>query len=360
MISATIKSVQECNAIRTNWNDLITTDKHSIDNTGICATYEWTKTLADIHLKDKEHGVIICKKNNTISAIFPYYIMDLRKFGIKHRTIHHIQELYLTRSGLVLKDNDVNNFEHVIDSLKSKTIIWDRLIFNIIENKKNEESLRNLLTQHNLDYTIKEFSESPYVAPPSSFNKTLEKLDKKFRYNITSRIKKLEKEGPIKCKIYSSPEESEEFLEKAYQIERSSWKETAGTSITTNDYQQRFYDSFTKLGAENNWLRGIIISVNDEPIAYRYGLLFNNVFESLKISYVDKRKKYGPGNILMLETLKFLAQNNITHLDLSGSVEPAKMKWTKHTYTQKRVTIFNRNVKGRILYLAEKTRAKYS
>ncbi len=62
----------------------------------------------------------------------------------------------------------------------------------------------------------------------------------------------------------------------------------------------------------------------------------------------------------MLETLKFLAQNNITHLDLSGSVEPAKMKWTKHTYTQKRVTIFNRNVKGRILYLAEKTRAKYS
>ena len=62
MISATIKSVQECNAIKTNWNDLITTDKHSIDNTGICATYEWTKTLADIHLKDKEHGVIICKK----------------------------------------------------------------------------------------------------------------------------------------------------------------------------------------------------------------------------------------------------------------------------------------------------------
>ena len=350
MITTKIINIEQCKPIKDRWNDLILSDKNSIKNIGTCATYEWTRTLEKAHLQEKESGVIISQNNNDITAIFPFYIEIEKKTGIPFRVIKQTQELYSTRSGLTLKNNNPDNFKNILSFLSENNTPWHKLVFSIVSDKKYEESLIKSIKNQNLKHTITTHIESPYLTITGSIESILERLNKKFRYNILSRRRKLEKSGAIECKIYSTPETTPEFLENIYSIERNSWKENNNSSITTNKKQKLFYDTFTNLAAQNNWLRGIVILFDNKPIAYSYGLLFNNVFESLKTSYSEEYKKFGPGNILKIEIINFLLKNNIYNYDLLGLVEPIKMKWTDKTYSQKRITIYNNNTKSSILY----------
>ncbi len=352
-----IKTIHDCEEIKKTWNSIVSSAHPHIKNTGVSSTYEWTSAIIKSHSLHDKSGVFTSEKNGAIKFIFPYSKRIKNHFKIiKLESIEQIQEIYSSRNGLILEDNEYLHFDNFIKFLHNNTDQWDTLIFSVTSNSYHEENVNKTLEKYNLSYTNDAYIESPYIHLPESHETFINRLNKKFRYNVISRLKKLSLKKETHLKIYTSIENHNEFIEHIHYIEKKSWKEQSGTSITTNKLQEKFYNNFTELAAINNWLMGFVIFDKDIPIAYSYGILFNGVFESLKSSFSDDYKKYSPGNIIKFEITKYLCAHGIKYYDLLGVKDPMKMRWATSTYTQKRYTIFNKKIKSRIAYSA--TRSK--
>ncbi len=352
-----IRTIHECEKIKSEWNDLASSPRSGIQNLGASSTFEWTKVLINNHASDKKNGVLIGEKNNKILLIFPYYEKTYRYLNIiKTRSIEQIQEMYASRNGLILANNNYLHVDALLKFLCENKIQWDTFVFSIVSNNEHEMEINRLIDGKNLKHIEDAYIESPYLKLPENHDHLMNKLDKKFRYNVISRLKRLKTKGDVELKVYDSSSQVEEFISIVYNIEKKSWKEKAGTSITTNQKQEDFYNNFTRLAASNGWLMGFVIFHGKNPMAYSYGLFFNGVFESLKSSFSDDFKQYGPGNIIKYEITRYLCAHGIKYYDLLGVKDSMKMKWTSKTYTQKHYTIFNKNIKGRAIYSAIKVK----
>jgi CelD/BcsL family acetyltransferase involved in cellulose biosynthesis len=136
------------------------------------------------------------------------------------------------------------------------------------------------------------------------------------------------------------------FLKAMLQIERNSWKETVGTSVTKNDYQKKLYEELTDIMVEKHCFTGHTLELNGKPIAYVYGLLFNGTFSDLKESFDSSYHAYSPGQVLKTFILQRLIEDNVRYYDYMGVCEPYKMRWTKDTYARSNYVIYNGNLGG--------------
>jgi len=332
-----------------NWNQLASTLSKSITNRGVCSTYEWTNILEKLNADKYESSTIICEKDNATTAIFPLVLTKCGRL-LKRNILIPFDSIYSTRAGFITA-KPRESLPLMFAQLKNHFKVWHEFKLTVINDGDDDKALKNTLEHLKLNFLVNDKLTSPYIEFNNTLEEYLQSLSKKFKYNLSSRLKKLEKVGDVKLKAYQSEAEAEEFLRVIYTIERNSWKEQANTSITTNAEQEKFYNSFTPIAAQNKWLRGMVLCVDGKPVAYSYGIFFNNVFESLKTSFVDEYKQFAPGNIIKLKIIEYLHAHQIHFYDMLGVAEPVKMKWTKSTYTQKCYTIYNNNLVSKSYYL---------
>ena len=173
-----------------------------------------------------------------------------------------------------------------------------------------------------------------------------ESLPKKFRWLLRDAEKKLRASGRLHYTEYRQGSDLKHFLDAMFHVEQKSWKEVQKSSITANDDQRKFYTALTAIAAERGLLSCHLLELDEEPIAYIYGLLFNGVFSDLKESYNLSYQSMSPGHALKLFVLERLYDRNARLYDYMGVCEPYKMRWTDTTYTRSTYMIFNRTLGG--------------
>jgi len=189
----------------------------------------------------------------------------------------------------------------------------------------------------------------PYIEFPETWEQMKERFGKKFRYNLRSRKKKLEQIGEVSITCYSSPDQTAEFLEKMLGIERNSWKESSGTSITTNANQKLFHTKLAEAASQRGMLQGYVMELSHKPIAHIYGLYWQNTFFCLKSSICEEFRKYSPGVVLKAMVMERLVNTSAGYWDFVGPSEDHKLRWTKDNYSIRNYIVFNTTVMGQLL-----------
>jgi CelD/BcsL family acetyltransferase involved in cellulose biosynthesis len=189
--------------------------------------------------------------------------------------------------------------------------------------------------------------ESPYIPLEGTWQSYFASLPKKFRWTMKDGEKKLKASGGLRySEYYSRDSELEHFLDCMLRIEYNSWKEAHKTSITTSDQQRNFYTNLIGVAAAKGWLSCHLLELDNEPVAYIYGLLFNGVFCDLKESYNLAYQSMSPGHVLKLFALERLFKRGARLYDYMGVCEPYKMRWTNKTYSRSTYLIYNRTPAG--------------
>ena len=179
-------------------------------------------------------------------------------------------------------------------------------------------------------------------------------LAKKFRYNMRNGQKLLSEVGRLSFERMTEENEVSRFLDDAYSIEKRSWKEAAGTSITTNPLQETFHSRLAPIAASNRIFRGYVLYLDDLPISHVYGLMCGDVFYSLKLSHCEQHRKYSPGIVMIALAIQDLISDGVKFWDFSGPTEEYKRRWTKDAYCLRTYTVFSRTIRGRLLRLRSK------
>jgi len=343
----TFQSLAECSALKDAWNTIVRQNARMIDGLDVTATFEWTSTLCDNFLPDRPQKIIVLQDGGDIVGVLPFFERKTKFTGFATREISPIVELYGGRGEFVVKDNSPSYLEKMFEFLYELKD-WDTLTFTIVEGGAVANAFEQMVQSRG--YVVDTLSKSyrPFVSLTQDWDSYFSQLDSNFRHNFRKAEKKLKKLGSIQFKTYETKEASTEFIDTMLQIERRSWKEKAGTSITTNPYQERFYKLFTPRAVENGWFLGLSLTVNDVPIVHSYGIIFENIFYNLKYSYDESYKAVSPGHLITGFTLRELYRRGVTIYDFHGDAEWYKMKWANTTYSQTHYIMYNKTWRARL------------
>lgn len=271
------------------------------------------------------------------------------------RTLRCVREAYSGRGGLLVRNGDGTHAADLLARLRQPGNGWDVVVLSVVEGSESHRALLDFQERGAMTRCIGK-SESPYFSLGESIDVLLAALPKKMRWTMRKGEKDLRELGALEYREYTGADEVADFRSAIEQVERTSWKQEAGTSIARNEFQQRFYDTMLRHAAEGRRLSGHVLSLNSRPIAFILGILDDGgVFLDLKESFSEEFGVHSPGHVLKRYALARLIARGARTYDFMGACDPYKMRWTSTTYRQCTVAIYLKTPWGVGAYLRSRT-----
>jgi CelD/BcsL family acetyltransferase involved in cellulose biosynthesis len=192
-----------------------------------------------------------------------------------------------------------------------------------------------------------EEQHSPFISLQDKWERHFAGLPKKFRATIRNGGKRLRERGELGYRECVGPQAVADFNAAVIEIEKDSWKGPAGTSIASNPVHEAFHRAITERAAENEFFSGHLLLLDQQPIAYVMGMLYNGVFLDLKESYRNTFREMSPGHVLKNFLFARLYERKVLLYDFMGNCEEYKMKWTDRTYCRVTYLFFNKTLRGK-------------
>jgi CelD/BcsL family acetyltransferase involved in cellulose biosynthesis len=337
--------------MRACWNTLGIEEATALSEVDITSTAAWCDALYATRLQERDCEVVKWIDGAALIGVFPFF--HSREFvrGIPCRRLSCISELYSGRNRL-LSPVPESFAQALLDCLADQARPWDQLMLTLMEGSSSMRALEAAARQRGFHIQVVGTSESPWISLPTSWDTYLASLPKKFRWLLRQCRKKMQEVGVVQYRHFSAPVEVAELLKCVGEIERGSWKEQSGSSITLNQHQMDFYRAFAAAAAANGWLSGHVLYVDQEPVAYILGASVGHVFHDLKESYKLSFRDFSAGHVLKTFAIPQLIGGGIQLYDFRGKCEEYKMKWTQDTYRRASVAVYSNTFRARCIRYA--------
>ena len=186
------------------------------------------------------------------------------------------------------------------------------------------------------------------------------KRPKAHRRSLRKRVRRLEQEGPIELKLYSrfTPEEVDQRLREAFEIEDLGWKNAGGGSVLSTPGMFEFYRRQAHCLAEWGYLRLAFLEHRGKPIAFEFGWTAKGVYFGFKVGYDPAYRRHSPGNLLRMRLIGALHERpGHTLVDFQGPLNEALACWATCSYPIGRLVIAPPRFTSRTLMAGYRTLA---
>jgi CelD/BcsL family acetyltransferase involved in cellulose biosynthesis len=352
-----MKSVTEKTELRredsSGWNDGLQGTFPFHESSGVLARYEFIKILDRVMVPDSAKRFIWSIESEQRHFYLPCFLETKSSAIFSWTLLRQISDLYPGRSESALLMTDSAASSALYDKAFAMHESWDCFSICVLGDGQAELDLLASAERSGFKPVLEESNFYPYIDLPDNWDELYAGFAKKFRYNIRNSEKLLRKQGDLTLDRVTDPDEIERFLDHAFSIERLSWKEAAGTSITKNAHQEDFHSRLAHATASTGIFRGYVLYLDDSPIAHVYGVLLGGIFYSLKLSYSEEYRKYAPGIVVTALALQDLIAEGVKFWDFSGLSEDYKRRWTGKEYCLRMYKFFGKGVRGRLLAVRE-------
>jgi CelD/BcsL family acetyltransferase involved in cellulose biosynthesis len=328
------------------WNEVLSSLTTGVSGPDATCSFEWCETVWNVLREDRAARVFVAFEGSKAVALLPVVLQPPRPGVFAPRILVPLNELYCSRSRLLLSPGHESALIELLSHAAEEMPRWDIFLATLLDDGVTRDVLRRADVAAEYALEVLGESQSPYFALAISWEAQLAALAKKFRWTIRSSLAGLEKLGTLRYAEILRPAQVADFLTAMMVVERNSWKEQSGTSISVNEAQQSFFTRYAEAAARSGTLSAHLLSLNEVPIAYIFGVRDGNVFLDLKESFSSEYSKHSPGHVLKRYTLDRLIANGIEWYDFMGACEPYKMRWTSTTYTRSTFALYRRDLRG--------------
>ena len=308
---------------RDEWNDLA-----AACGADVSLTFEWHHALALSQPRSEPMRAIWVGGDRGAEAILPLRVEKTRLRGIPLRQISPLGSVYSAHDCLLVRGNSLEALDAALRDAKEALPPWDVFRFSVSDDSPIYAEIDALARPGDPRLEWVQAKQSPYLALPGTFDDFWNGLSTKRRTAIRSRVKKITEQGEPVLRVITRPQDLPDAMGIVLGIERMSWKEAEGTSITANPYQVAFYEALTRGLAERGWLRLYFLDVGGRPVAHDIGFHYKNRFFSGKTSFIEDLRHLQPGFVLRWLILKDLYERGIREHDFMGDPDPYKLHWT--------------------------------
>lgn len=342
----------EIDALAGSWDRLLSACSSGVRGLDATCSSIWARALAQTHLKDCEPRFLTVSDGSEIVALLPTYAHRVRALPFARRELRAITEAHGGRTGVLTAGNAEMLTEFLLAHVRTELAPWDLLRLSVVEGSDSHVQILRAADRLRLRSRCIGIGESPYVELHASWQDTFASLPKKLRWTIRKSEKELRALGALEYVEIRDDSSARVLIDSIYSIERQSWKEQSGTSITAQQQQQRFYEALIQLAVQAGVLSAHLLRLDGRPIAYILGIAAGDgMFLDLKESFVADYREYSPGHVLKRFAIESLIGRGTRIYDFMGRCEPYKMRWTDKTYRTLTFALFNATARGSIWHL---------
>jgi CelD/BcsL family acetyltransferase involved in cellulose biosynthesis len=129
-------------------------------------------------------------------------------------------------------------------------------------------------------------------------------------------------------------------LQEAYAAELNSWKGRRGTALSLDKLRSSFYRRYFEVSCAKGVLRVALLRIAGRVVAMQLNVQVQERLWMLKIGHDENYARASPGTLLMLQILRYAAEQNLKSIEFLGSTEPWINLWAKETRECVRIRIF--------------------
>ena len=187
----------------------------------------------------------------------------------------------------------------------------------------------------------------PWIELDASWCDPEEKLSQSRRSSLRRALRKAKEIGSIHFQILApQPHELAPLLAESLRVEAANWKGRSGSALLGDPDRRRFFEQYTAIASERGILRLCFLKIGGHTAAIQIAVESGGGFWLLKVGYDETFSRSSPGNLLMLETLRYAAKRGLRSYEFLGSAEPWTEMWTNRVRPCVSVRAYPNNVRG--------------
>lgn len=196
-------------------------------------------------------------------------------------------------------------------------------------------------------------NRSRHLPLPATVEGLRTRLDPTLLANLRRRRRRLGESGEISLEHFTGGPELDQRMEELYRVEASGWKGREGTAMALEAETRAFYRDLCHAAARGGYLSLHFLRLNGQAIAADLALAYRGRFLSLKIAYDEALARFGPGQLLTEDMLRYAINQGLTEYDLLGDDAPYKAAWADQVRPHHWLYVFARTTTGRALCSAK-------
>lgn len=338
------------------WRRVVSANSVPPSGADMTAAPEWHVALARAFSPEGGARMLVVRGDGgAMACVLPVCRLRGGGLGQPGETVGLLTELYGGRVALICQGPGVDVARTILAGLDREFPSWSCFEMTLVDGHEGSAQLLDGLRRHAFAADAVALDPSPYIELPDSFDAYFSTLKANFRTEVRRGERRLREEGTLTRRLFTEASDVDDLWSAVSQIERQSWKESAGTSITKNPFQERFYRAFLPLGAEAGQLLAAVLFLDGRPIAHQLCLQRDTTAAILKMSYAEDLRRFYPSTVLLAGYLKDAIDRGMRILDFMGRCDEFKIRWTKLTYGRTRHLLFRDSFAGRLAFARYKT-----
>lgn len=303
-------------------------------------THEWVRTWWESFGAGRQLHVLVVRDGLAPIAIAPLMLSRERIYGMPVRRLGIIANVHSPRTEFIIAGRPAEACAAIWRHLAAESRQWDVMeLCQIPPESCLLEELPRLAASDGFLTGQWNAGDSPYLPLAgawASWEAYHASLDRKHRYNLRNRLKRLSALGPVQLETVSAPEQVQEAVEEGFRIEAAAWKGEAGTAMGGRPELRQFYTTIAHRLAGRGWLRLHFLTVKGRRIAFGYSVCRDNRLYLIKPGYLPDFAQYSPCNLMCALVLQDAFAAGIEEYDFLGIADAWKLEWTplarRHTW----------------------------
>lgn len=352
-----VSTHQAFRALREQWQELVSDQSEKLLGLDGTATYDWFEAICAAFSQAGDARLVVVREGGEVVGLLP---IICEQGNARWPRLKAPTELYGGRVGLLVRRFDADLTSAVMKGLTLAHPGWTSFQITLVSGSESALALEQWSRDEGFALVSSDARESPYFPICETAEAFQAGISKGLRQLLRTSANKFRALGELKHRQMREEGQSAELIEIVLDIERKSWKHEAGSAITNNPQQERFYRELFPRAMRQGLLLGHVLSLDDTPIAYNFGLRRDGVFSCLKHSHVQSMDKLSPSYLLNLALIDSLRADGVRTYDFMGLPDPHKIRWSNATQTYSRacVFVFNRNLAGRLAFQGQRIKKK--
>jgi CelD/BcsL family acetyltransferase involved in cellulose biosynthesis len=326
-----ISNFDELEDFKTEWNQLLFKS-----NNNIFLTWEWVSAWWEFFGKNSLLFVIAVRDaNQKLVGLAPLKISSRKILGlVPARLVEFIgygspvSPEYL--DFIVAKQNYGEIVTEIVLALIRNKRSWDVLHFSDVdESSPVLPLLRKVLSGKNMFILQRDCNVCPYLRLPSSWNELLNSYSSKTRGTIRRIRRKLERSFAVKLVLMEEVTSLPQAFEQAARLHYlSRQKRGERGNFSKKDYLA-FHLKLSKIIADKGWLYLAFLAIDEHPVAFRYGFLYEQKYYDYQTGYDPQFEKYRVGSVTLGYIMEDLITKSVRECDFLRGGHEYKWSWAK-------------------------------
>jgi CelD/BcsL family acetyltransferase involved in cellulose biosynthesis len=282
--------------------------------------YAWVKACTSAFATDGKLQLIVVGADQP-SALGPLVVRGRR---LNRMEFLGVDALYEPTD---FPHSDAASLQHLIEALVE--LRRPLLLRRVLADSPVITALRSAFASKGIVLT-RPSAGYPWIELDSSWMEPEKKLSSSRRSSLRRGQRKAEEVGRVSFEVIApSPSQLPSLLAEMFRVEAANWKGRSGSALIHDAHRRSFYEQYAVTACEKEILRLCFMKIGSRAIATQLAVEARAGFWLLKVGYDENYANCSPGNLLLVESLKYAASRGLKSYEFLGTAEPWTEVWTR-------------------------------